>query len=142
MSTTAVVVTIVVILVLVWAVYYYSTQPTGEAPGVTPTPTGQETPLGGTTNGTVQVAAKGFAFGPATTTIKVGTTVTWTNGDTVNHDVVTDPSAPAVNRLEGLKSPTLKPGESFSYTFNKVGTWNYYCSLHPIRMKGQIIVTE
>ena len=73
-----------------------------------------------------------FSFSPKTFTVPVGTTVTWTNHDSVSH-VVTS----ADNQFK--KSVPLKAGQSFSYTFAAAGTYSYLCSIHP-RMTGKIIV--
>src|SRR6476646_5142108 len=63
------------------------------------------------------VAIKDFAFAPAATTIKVGTTVTWTNSDQDPHTVTsTGSNGP-------LRSPTLQTGQSYQYTFAKAGTF-------------------
>ena len=84
----------------------------------------------------VSVEIKDHAYNPATITVKVGTTVTWTNQDSVRHDVVaTNASADAPS------SELLARGESYSFTFNKTGTYDYYCTPHPY-MKGKVIVTE
>jgi amicyanin len=66
--------------------------------------------------------------------VKVGTKVTWTNQDSVGHDVVADTESP-----DAPKSDLLRKGESYSFTFNKAGTYTYYCSPHPY-MKGTVIV--
>jgi len=65
-----------------------------------------------------------FAFGPKTLGISVGETVTWTNNETgVPHTVVSD---------DGVwESDTLRPGDSFSFTFDQPGTYTYFCSIHP-----------
>jgi plastocyanin len=74
-----------------------------------------------------------FAFDPSALTVKTGDTVTWTNVGTAEegHDVVGD----------GLESPTLHSGESYSHTFNTPGTFSYICSIHP-DMKGSVEVLE
>ncbi len=73
-----------------------------------------------------------FTFTPATLTVKIGTTVTWTNGDDIPHTVVaTDKS---------FKSKVLDTDDRFSVTFTRPGTVSYFCSLHP-HMTGKIIVT-
>jgi len=81
---------------------------------------------------TVTVEIKDFAFNPATITIKKGTTVTWTNQDSAPHTVTSESG----NELD---SPTLSKGQSYSHTFNEVGTFSYYCTIHP-RMKGNVVV--
>ena len=81
---------------------------------------------------TVTVEIKDFAFNPATITIKKGTTVTWTNQDSAPHTVTSESG----NELD---SPTLSKGQSYSHTFNEVGTFSYYCTIHP-RIKGNVVV--
>lgn len=84
----------------------------------------------------VQVEIKDYAYAPETITIKAGTTVTWTNKDSVRHDVVAKNMS-----INTPKSDLLAKGESYSFTFNKPGTYEYYCSPHPY-MKGKVVVTE
>ena len=72
-----------------------------------------------------------FVFGPQTLTVPVGTTVTWTNSDDIPHTSVS---------TEGVfKSKVLDTDEKFSYTFTKVGTYPYYCTIHP-KMTGTVVV--
>jgi plastocyanin len=72
-----------------------------------------------------------LAYHPAQTEIAVGTTVTWTNSDTVPH------TATATDRT--FDSGILDPGKSYSYTFEEAGTFDYTCLIHP-SMKGTIVV--
>lgn len=72
-----------------------------------------------------------FAFGPQSLTVKVGTTVTWTNRDDIPHTVVSSDGV--------FKSKARDTDESFSYKFDKAGTYSYFCSLHP-KMTGQVVV--
>jgi plastocyanin len=80
-----------------------------------------------------EVVINNFSFGPAALTVPVGTKVVWTNDDADPHTVTseTDPKL--------LKSPPLDTGESFAFTFDKPGTYRYFCSLHP-HMRGTIVV--
>lgn len=78
---------------------------------------------------TQEVAMVNFAFSPATVNVQKGTTVLWTNKDTVPHNVVSD----------SFTSPTLNPGESFSHTFDADGSFAYRCTFHP-QMKGFVLV--
>lgn len=73
------------------------------------------------------------AFNPAKTSIRVGQTVEWTNGDERDHQVSADKGA--------FKSGTIKPGASFSHKFDKAGEFKFHCPLHP-RAKGTISVKE
>lgn len=79
---------------------------------------------------------KDFAFSPETLTIKKGTTVTWTNQDDARHDIT-----PVGDASDFERSELLEQGESYGFTFNNVGTYEYICSPHPY-MTGTIEVTE
>jgi plastocyanin len=68
------------------------------------------------------VIIKARAFDPATLPINVGTTVIWTNEDTMLHHVV---HLPEVNQVKLFDSGPLSPGESFSYTFTEKGQYKY-----------------
>jgi plastocyanin len=80
-----------------------------------------------------EVKIDNFSFGPATLTVPVGTSVTWTNRDDIPHTVVStdDPKT--------FKSKVLDTDEKFSFTFSKAGTYAYFCSLHP-KMTGKVVV--
>jgi len=81
-----------------------------------------------------RVTISNFSFAPTTLKVKKGTTVTWTNQDSIKHNVVSDSGT-------GPGSALLAKGESYSYTFNTAGTFNYHCDPHPF-MKGSVEVTE
>jgi plastocyanin len=72
-----------------------------------------------------------FAFAPATVTITVGDTVTWTNEDPVVHTATSTSGA--------FDTGELGQGESSSVTFTTPGTYPYRCTPHP-NMTGQVIV--
>jgi amicyanin len=80
---------------------------------------------------TTTVKIDNFTFGPVTTTVPVGATVTWVNGDDIPHTVV------AVDK--SFKSKVLDTDEKFSFTFTKAGTYDYFCSIHP-HMTGKVVV--
>ena len=77
------------------------------------------------------VTIDNFTFAPAQLTVKVGTTVTWTNHDDIPHTVVS---------AGKFRSKTLDTDNSFSFTFTAAGTFAYHCGIHP-SMKGTVIVT-
>jgi plastocyanin len=72
-----------------------------------------------------------FSFGPMDLTVPVGTRVTWINRDDVPHTVVSID--------QRFKSQALDTGEEFSITFEKPGSYEYFCSVHP-KMTGKIVV--
>jgi plastocyanin len=74
-----------------------------------------------------------YAFAPATITVHVGDSITWTNHDQAPHNVVTT-KAPA-----SIDSPMLSNGKSWSYTFTTPGTYSYICGVHP-DMHATVIV--
>ena len=78
-----------------------------------------------------EVKIDNFSFSPAVITVPAGTSVRWTNRDDIPHTVVSD------DKL--FKSNALDTDEQFSYTFNKPGTYSYFCSIHPI-MTGKVVV--
>ena len=80
---------------------------------------------------TAEVKIDKFSFGPQTLTVRVGTTVTWTNGDDIPHTSVSTDGV--------FKSKVLDTNEQFSYTFTKAGTYTYYCTIHP-KMTGKVVV--
>jgi len=82
------------------------------------------------------VEIRNSAYSPSKITIKKGTTVTWTNRDSMQHDI--SPDNPTD---EFKKSELLSDGESYSVTFNTTGTYTYHCTPHPF-MKGTVEVTE
>jgi plastocyanin len=77
------------------------------------------------------VMAKDFMFAPTSMTVKAGSTVTWTNKDDEPHTVVSDTGL--------FRSGAMDTNESFSFRFDKAGTYHYACSIHP-RMVGTIVV--
>jgi plastocyanin len=102
----------------------------GLNPAETLPPAATNTPAPGGT-GTVDITIQNFAFNPPSVTIKVGTTVRWTNLDSVTHSVASD---------TGLwDSGGIAQGESYTRVFDTAGTFGYYCGIHPT-MKGAILV--
>lgn len=78
-----------------------------------------------------EVRVDNFSFAPETLTVPANTTVTWINKDDVPHVIASN---------DGLfKSKALDTDDKFSFTFNKAGTYAYYCSIHP-KMVGKIVV--
>jgi plastocyanin len=77
------------------------------------------------------VLAKEFMFAPTAITVAAGSTVTWTNKDQEPHTVVSENGQ--------FRSGALDTGDSFSFRFDKPGTYRYACSIHP-RMVGTIVV--
>lgn len=78
----------------------------------------------------VAVSIKNFAYDPVTIEVAVGTTVTWTNEDAAPHTVT----------VSGVfDSGLMNQGDTFSYTFDTPGTYDYICLYHP-NMKASVVV--
>ena len=89
------------------------------------------TQTGGTNGDGLKINITGMAF-PATTTIKKGSTVTWTNKDSYAHTVTSDDGST-------FKSANLAAGATFSFKANTVGSFPYHCNYHS-DMHGTLIV--
>lgn len=87
------------------------------------------------TQSTNSVTIQNFAFSPANITVKVGTKVTWKNQDSVTHTVT------ETDGQSGPQSGNVDPGASYSFTFDKAGTYHYHCTIHP-NMTGTVTVTN
>jgi plastocyanin len=79
----------------------------------------------------IRIVAKDFMFAPNSLTVKAGSTVTWANMDDEPHSVVSDTGM--------FRSGAMDTNESFSFKFDKPGTYHFTCSIHP-RMVGTIVV--
>lgn len=78
-----------------------------------------------------QIVIKDYMFGPNSLTIKAGTTVTWANKDDEPHTVVSDTGL--------FRSGAVDTDDTFTFKFDKPGTYHFTCSIHP-RMVGTIVV--
>ena len=105
-----------------------------------PAPTAEDnggTSAGGGGGGTgpgAQVTMKDLKFHPGSVTIQPGGKVTWTNDDSVGHDVTAD-------SFESGSPGGIDGGSTFSHIFKKAGTYNYVCSVHP-GMEGTVKVKK
>ena len=95
-----------------------------------PSPAGTGVPA---QSGEAKVSIANFAFDPIAVTITTGTTVTWTNIDTVAHNILADDGS--------WGSKSLATGDKYSFTFTKAGTYSYHCGVHPT-MKATITVVS
>jgi len=82
------------------------------------------TPAASSSGGGVAIKMQNIAFDPKSVTVKVGQKVTWTNDDTVDHNVTSQSG-------ETIKSDNFGKGGTFSFTPTKAGTIKYVCTLHP-----------
>jgi plastocyanin len=107
-----------------------SAGPAASSPPATATPQspGAAQPISPAT----AVTIKGFAFDPASVTVKVGTSVTWTNEDSAPHTISSDKG--------DWDSGRLAQGGTYTHKFDQAGTYAYHCAVHP-SMTGTVVVT-
>ena len=79
----------------------------------------------------VRVAIDNFSYTPPSVTVPVGAAVVWTNRDDVPHTVTSTTRA--------FASPAVDTDGTFSFRFDRPGTYPYFCAVHP-HMTGQVIV--
>lgn len=77
------------------------------------------------------VGIANFTFKPETVTVPVGTKLVWENNDDIPHSIV--------EATGKFHSVALDTDDKFSFTFDKPGTYEYFCGLHPF-MKGKVVV--
>jgi plastocyanin len=91
--------------------------------GCSAAPSSSTTPTGGTgaAPSAVSVSLKNFAIDPSDITVAVGGTVTFTNNDTVQHNIAGD----------NWSSGPMAAGATFPHTFTTAGSFPIHCLIHP-----------
>jgi plastocyanin len=79
------------------------------------------------------------AYVPNPAEVKVGESVTWTNGDSQIH-TATSGAVGAEDSGSVFDSSILSPNATFDFTFDTAGEYDYYCTLHP-QMFGKVVVS-
>jgi len=72
------------------------------------------------------------SYSPNPSEVKVGEVVTWVNEDSAIHTATSTDGT--------FDSDILRRGQTYNYTFDSVGEYSYFCTLHP-DMVGRVIVT-
>lgn len=88
--------------------------------------------------GEAQVTMQDVSFQPQELNVQPGATITWTNEDDFAHTVTAGTRA---NPSGLFDSGNVAAGDTFSFTFEEAGTYEYFCSLHD-GMRGVIVVGE
>jgi len=89
------------------------------------------------------VTIQNFAFTPQRLTVKAGAKVTWTNKDSVPHNITSaDALSTSATTTSLFSSGDLSTGQSFSFTFSKPGTYFYECTIHAAEpsMHAEVVV--
>jgi plastocyanin len=82
--------------------------------------------------GEISVTIDNFTFKPDAIRVPIGTKIVWENNDDIPHSIV--------ETTGKFHSPALDTEDKFSFTFDKAGSYEYFCGLHP-HMKGKVVVT-
>ena len=86
--------------------------------------------------GAVHVLYHNISISPDALKVKVGSTITWTNLDAIEHNVTSEGGP------QKFASRTFGEGRSFSITAVKPGVIHYECTIHPASMNGTIEVVK
>jgi plastocyanin/LysM repeat protein len=86
-----------------------------------------------------QIQMQNNQYIPRTRTVRVGTTVTWTNTDPggLSYTVTSGVNGVADGNFS---SGTIPPGGTFQFQFTTAGSYSYFSSTNPTVMTGEIIV--
>jgi plastocyanin len=87
-------------------------------------------------SGTVAIAYRNIAINPDTVKVKVGSTIKWTNYDSVEHNVTSEGGP------QQFASKTFGEGATFQVIASKPGVIHYQCTIHPASMNGTIVVVK
>jgi plastocyanin len=87
-------------------------------------------------SGVVQVAYRNIAIDPDTLRVKVGSTIKWTNYDSVEHNVTSEGGATK------FASKNFGEGGAFEVKVTRPGIIHYRCTIHPTSMNGTIEVVK
>ena len=82
------------------------------------------------------VTMQNITFQPENVSVKSGDKVTWTNDESVGHDVTADDGS-----FKSGEPGAMKQGDTFSHAFDKAGSFAYKCTVHP-NMTGTVEVTQ
>jgi len=82
------------------------------------------------TSNKVSITSAGYS--PASLTVVMGSSVTWTNNDYTTHTVTANDNS--------FNSGDIAAGHSFTKTFDVQGTFAYHCVYHST-MKATIIIS-
>ena len=113
------------------AVTTASTTASAPTPSTARAPTPTSTGVLPVTAAASAVEVVDFAFKPSTLTVKVGTVVTWTNGDAFSHSIRSKDGA--------FDEQRMATGAKATVTFTKAGTYAYICGIHN-SMTGTVVV--
>jgi plastocyanin len=127
-SNRNIIIGLTVLVVLIVAVSYFSLNTKPKQPANNSKATVEPAKIA---PATVKIAKNKFL--PSTLYIKTGQAVVWTNADKAKHSIASDNQKPV------FASKSLNKNDTFSYVFNKAGTYPYHDNANT-RLAGIIVV--
>jgi plastocyanin len=97
-----------------------------------------EQPAGGDGGGGVQVKMQNIQFDPKDVTVKPGETITFSNDESIPHDVHKT-SGPGGDFASGPDGG-MQEGDTFELKLDQPGKYEYVCHVHAPGMAGTITV--
>jgi plastocyanin len=97
-----------------------------------------EEPAGSGGGGAAQVGLQNIQFDPKDLTVKAGETITFTNDESIPHDVHKT-SGPGEDFSSG-DTGGMQEGDTFELTLDEPGEYEYVCKVHAPGMAGTITV--
>lgn len=105
------------------------TPPPAPAPAPAPAPTPAPDPVPLPTSA-VEIVMSSTGFSLANITVKKGTTVVFKNTDSVGHWPASAPHPAHTDYPQFDPKKSIEPGQSWSFTFDKVGVWKFHDHLN------------
>jgi plastocyanin len=110
------------------------TDPSTAPPGTTQPPGGSGTDSGAQGQGaTIDALVVDLDYDPRELVVEAGTTIRWTNVGDLPHTVT--------DRDGAFDSDLMLTDQTYQRTFDSVGAYEYFCTLHP-NMVGTVTVVE
>jgi plastocyanin len=117
-----------------------SSAPAESSSGVASTNTSSQYPSTSASSpvqsGTVQIAYRNIAISPDALRVKVGSTIRWTNFDSVEHNVTSEGGP------QQFASKDFGEKGTFEIKATTPGIIRYQCTIHPASMNGTIEVVK
>ena len=84
----------------------------------------------------MQIAYRNITIQPDTVKVKVGSSITWTNYDSIEHNVTSEGGP------RRFASHNISEGDHFAIKATTPGVIHYECTIHPTSMNGTIEVVR
>jgi plastocyanin len=78
-------------------------------------------------------------FVPPQISLSSGSTISWTNDDSITHSIAIEGNPAIVNGEASFDSGPISPGYTWDNTFDSPGQFDYHCLIHPF-MTGKVII--